>query len=60
MGIGESPGDSLLGAVIVCDLLHNLAVTLISHDLMVPTKLKEGRLGHMPRTCQESFNTPGT
>ena len=30
---------SLLGAGVVCDLLHNLAVTLVPHDLMVPAQL---------------------
>jgi hypothetical protein len=49
--------DSLLGAGIVRDLFHNLAVTLISHDLMIPTKLKEGGPGHVsrphPRYIQE-------
>lgn len=34
-------GDSLLRAAVVCDLLHNLAVAFVSHDLMVSTKLKK-------------------
>lgn len=37
----EGSSDSLLGAGVICDLLHNLAVTLIPHDLMVLTELKE-------------------
>lgn len=32
-------GDSLLGAGVVCDLLHNLAVAFVSNDLMIPTEL---------------------
>lgn len=32
-------GDSLLGAGVVCDLLHNLTVAFVSHDLVIPTKL---------------------
>lgn len=39
-------GHSLLGAGVVCDLLHDLAVTLVPHDLMVPAQLWEGGLGH--------------
>lgn len=32
-------GDLLLGAGVVCDLLHNLAVAFVSHDLVISTKL---------------------
>ena len=39
-------GHSLLGARVVCDLLHDLAVTLVPHDLMVPAQLWEGGPGH--------------
>lgn len=43
-------GDSLLRAGVVCDLLHNLAVAFISHDLMISTKLKKGTPNHL--LCQ--------
>lgn len=42
--------DSLLRAGVVCDLLHNLAVAFVSHDLMIATKLKKGRPNHL--LCQ--------
>lgn len=38
-GHSGSGGDLLLGAGVVCDLLHNLAVAFISHDLVISTKL---------------------
>lgn len=43
---GKGPAHSLLGAAVVCDLLHDLAVTLVPHDLMVPAQLEESRPGH--------------
>lgn len=43
---GKGPAHSRLGAGVVRDLLHNLAVTFVPHDFMVPTQLKEGRPLH--------------
>lgn len=38
-GDSGSGGDLLLGAGVVCDLLYNLAIAFVSHDLMISAKL---------------------
>ena len=43
-------GDSLLRAGVLRDLLHDLAVALIPHDLMISTKLEKGAPHHL--LCQ--------
>lgn len=47
---GYGPAHSLLGAGVVCDLLHNLAVTLVPHDFVVLTQLKEAMPEPVPHT----------